>query len=164
MKQQSKGLYSSSYCRYVLACLIWMSQWFLPNESPSVWILRHDHSASTMCSLRQDSAIAISNMCISSLLLKYIYCSELQHWSVYESKHSVLNLRPACHNAENNNNMLWLSCGFLDPSFPQVYHHIVPQVRQSIWHFENSSKLLWNPRYFEKIDLPEHFASTFFFC
>ena len=39
-------------------------------------------------------------------------------------------------------------------------YHIVAQVHASLWHFENSSPLLWNPRYSEKGDLPKHF----FFC
>ena len=47
----------------------------------------------------------------------------------------------------------------LNPHF--FFHHIVVQVHASIWHFENSSPLLWNPRYSEKGDLPECFASTF---
>ena len=49
----------------------------------------------------------------------------------------------------------------LDPSF--FFHHIVAQVRPSIYHFENSSPLLWNPRYSEKGDSPEHFVRTFSF-
>ena len=43
------------------------------------------------------------------------------------------------------------------------FHHIVPPVRPSIWHFKNSSPLLWNPRHFEKGALPQHLASTFSF-
>ena len=31
-------------------------------------------------------------------------------------------------------------------------------------HIQNSSALLWNQRYSEKDDLPEHFTSTFFSC
>ena len=53
--------------------------------------------------------------------------------------------------------------GILDLDHHIFFHHIVPQIRPSIWHFENSSPLLWNPKYFEKSDLPEHFASTFSF-
>ena len=30
-----------------------------------------------------------------------------------------------------------------------------------IWHIENSRASLWNPKYSEKGDLPEHFARTF---
>ena len=58
-----------------------------------------------------------------------------------------------------------LSLGMLilfDPLF--FFHHIVPQFFPSIWHFENSSSLLWNPRYSDKGDLPEHFALFLLFC
>ena len=51
--------------------------------------------------------------------------------------------------------------GFLLLDLCFFFHHIVPQVRLSIWHFQNSSPLLLNLRYTEKGDLPEHFASTF---
>ena len=70
------------------------------------------------------------------------------------------------------NSEFFLGILFLDPRF--FFHHIVPQVCQSVWHFESSSPLFWNPRYFEKGDLLEHFASKrwfawaffkhFFFC
>ena len=49
----------------------------------------------------------------------------------------------------------------LDPRFS--FHHIVAQVRPSIWHFESSSPLLWNLRYSEKGNLPDPFVSTFSF-
>ena len=49
----------------------------------------------------------------------------------------------------------------LDPRF--FFHHIVAQVRASIGHFENSSPLLWNPRYSEKGNLPDPFVHTFSF-
>ena len=49
----------------------------------------------------------------------------------------------------------------LDPRF--FFHHIVAQVRASIGHFENSSPLLWNPRYSEKGNLPDPFVRTFSF-
>ena len=39
----------------------------------------------------------------------------------------------------------------------------VPHVCPSIWHIENSRASLWNPRYSEKDNLPELFASTFSF-
>ena len=54
---------------------------------------------------------------------------------------------------------LWIL--LLYPRF--FFDHIVAQDRPSIWHFENSSPLLWNPKYFEKGDLPEHFSTTFTF-
>ena len=47
----------------------------------------------------------------------------------------------------------------LDPHF--FFQHIVAQVRPSIWHFENSSPLLWNPRYSESGFLPDPFVRTF---
>ena len=52
----------------------------------------------------------------------------------------------------------------LDPHF--FFHHIIAQVRASIRHFENSSPLLWNPRYSEKDNLPDPFRvrTHFFFC
>ena len=45
-----------------------------------------------------------------------------------------------------------------DPSF--FFHHFVPHICISIWHFENYRALFWNQGYSEKGDLPEHFAST----
>ena len=41
----------------------------------------------------------------------------------------------------------------------RVCQHIIVQVCPSIWHFENSSPLLWNPRYSEKGDLLDPFQS-----
>ena len=49
----------------------------------------------------------------------------------------------------------------LDPYF--FFHHIVAQVRPSIWHVENSSPLLWNPRCSEKGNLPDPFVPAFSF-
>ena len=66
-------------------------------------------------------------------------------------------LPPRCRHAHSFWILSWNSAS--RPRF--FFHHIVAQVRASIWHFENSSPLLWNPRYSEKGDLPEHFASTF---
>ena len=66
-------------------------------------------------------------------------------------------LPPRCRHAHSFRILSWNSAS--RPRF--FFHHIVAQVRASIWHFENSSPLLWNPRYSEKGDLPEHFASTF---
>ena len=68
-------------------------------------------------------------------------------------------LPPRCRHAHSFRILSWNSAS--RPRF--FFHHIVAQVRASIWHFENSSPLLWNPRYSEKGDLPEHFASTFSF-
>ena len=41
------------------------------------------------------------------------------------------------------------------------FHHLVPHVCPSIWHIETSRASLWSPRYSEKRNLPEYFASTF---
>ena len=51
--------------------------------------------------------------------------------------------------------ILFKSFLLLDPNFLPSYCFT------SVWHFENSSALLWNPRYFEKGALPEHFTSNF---
>ena len=50
----------------------------------------------------------------------------------------------------------------LNPRF--FFHHIVAQVCPSIWHFENSSLLLWNQRYSEKGNLLDPFVHTFSFA
>ena len=73
---------------------------------------------------------------------------------------------PKPNNSLHNAGMLILFESFLgilllDPRF--FFHHIVAQVRASIGHFENSSPLLWNPRYSEKGNLPDPFVRTFSF-
>ena len=47
----------------------------------------------------------------------------------------------------------------IDPCFLAIF----AQVRPSIWHFESSSQLLWNPRNPEKDNLPDPSVCTFSF-
>ena len=77
-----------------------------------------------------------------------------------QSNQKPTKLPPCCRHVQAFRILSWNSAS-LHPFSSTIQVHTVPQVRRSIGHFEDSSPLLWNPRYFDKGDLPEHFAGSF---
>ena len=108
--------------------------------------------------------------CPGFLLVTFGTVGALTSIDFFESGLPPLNTggqwNPKPRNSPHNAGILILFESFLgillvDPRF--FFHHIVAQVRPSIWQIKSSSPLLWNPRYSEKGNLPDPFVCTFSF-
>ena len=85
---------------------------------------------------------------------------QIRMGSVIRNQENTLNAA-ACRHAHSVRILSWNSA----PLLPLFFHHIIPQGRASIRHFENSCALLWNPRHFEKmISLSISYAPFLLLC